>query len=85
MGGMIARTLTTTLTPVFGKITTMAKILEEQVGDREVHVGARGGRYVLTDKGRRLYIVEEYQKTRTFKPRRGAYKRFLEAQQDCLH
>ena len=60
----------------------MAKILESQVGDREIHVGARGGRYVLSEKGRRLYIVEEYQRTRTFKPRRGAYQRFLEAQRD---
>lgn len=60
----------------------MAKILESQVGDREIHVGARGGRYVLSDKGKRLYIVEEYQRARVFKPRRGAYKRFLDAQID---
>lgn len=60
----------------------MAKILESQVGDREIHVGARGGRYVLSDKGRRLYIVEEFQRSRTFKLRRGAYQRFLEAQRD---
>lgn len=61
----------------------MAKILESQVRGREIHVGTRGGRYVLSDKGRRLYIVEEFQRSRTFKPRRGAYQRFLEAQKDC--
>ena len=83
MGGTTARILFTTPTPGFGRLTTMAKILESQVGDREIHVGARGGRYVLSDEGRRLYIVEEYKHTTTFKPRRGAYKRFLEAQKDC--
>ena len=59
----------------------MAPILESNVGDREVHVGARGGRYVLGKDGRRLYIVKQEQRSREFRPRPGAFKRFLDAQQ----
>lgn len=62
----------------------MAKILETSVGDREIHVGPRGGRYILNDSGERIYVAKCRRRDNTFKPRRGAYKRFLDAQRETI-
>lgn len=59
----------------------MATISEKYIGDHEVHTSPRGARYIITDDGRKLYISNT-NKTyrRSFKPRPGAYARFLDAQ-----
>ena len=59
----------------------MATISERYIGDREIHTSPRGARYIITDDGRKLYISNT-NKTyrRSFKPPRGAYARFLNAQ-----
>ena len=59
----------------------MATISEKYIGDHEVHISPRGARYIITDDGRKLYISST-QKTyrRSFKPRPGAFARFLNAQ-----
>jgi hypothetical protein len=56
----------------------MATISEKYIGDHEVHTSSRGARYIITDDGRKLY-VSSTNKTyrRSFKPRPGAYARFL--------
>lgn len=59
----------------------MATISEKYIGDREVHTSPRGARYIITDDGRKLYISNT-NKTyrRSFAPPRGAFARFLNAQ-----
>ena len=60
----------------------MPRILESRVGDREIYVGPYGGRYVLDEKGQKIYITKGHKRSTVFRPRRGAYKRFLESQVD---
>jgi hypothetical protein len=59
----------------------MATINQKYVGNHEVHTSPRGARYIITDDGRKLYISNT-NKTyrRSFKPPRGAFARFLNAQ-----
>jgi predicted GIY-YIG superfamily endonuclease len=59
----------------------MATISEKYIGNHEVHTSPRGAKYIITDDGRKLYISST-NKTyrRSFKPRPGAYARFLNAQ-----
>ena len=59
----------------------MATISEKYIGDREIFTSSRGSRYIITDDGRKLYISKNNKGYgRSYKPRRGAYKRFLESQ-----
>ena len=59
----------------------MATISQKYIGDREVFTSPRGSRYIITDDGRKLYISKNNNAYgQSFKPRRGAYKRFLESQ-----
>lgn len=59
----------------------MATINEKYVGDREIFTSPRGARYVITDDGRKLYISRSNNPYgRSYKPRPGAYKRFLDSQ-----
>jgi len=56
----------------------MATISEKYVGDREIHTSPRGARYIITDDGRKLYVTRDNKAySRSFKPRPGAYARFL--------
>ena len=59
----------------------MATISEKYIGDHEVHTSPRGAKYIITDDGRKLYISST-NKTyrRSYKPRPGAFARFLNAQ-----
>jgi len=59
----------------------MATISEKYIGDHEVHTSPRGAKYIITDDGRKLYISNT-NKTyrRSYKPRPGAFARFLNAQ-----
>lgn len=59
----------------------MSTISEKYIGDRKVHISPRGAKYIITDDGRKLYISST-NKTyrRSYKPRPGAYARFLNAQ-----
>jgi len=59
----------------------MTTISEKYIGNREVHISPRGAKYIITDDGRKLYISNT-NKTyrRSFKPRPGAFARFLNAQ-----
>ena len=59
----------------------MATISEKYIGNHKIHTSPRGARYIITDDGRKLYISST-KKTyrRSFKPRPGAFARFLDAQ-----
>jgi len=59
----------------------MATISKKYIGDREIHTSPRGAKYIITDDGRKLYISNT-NKTyrRSFKPRPGAFARFLNSQ-----
>lgn len=59
----------------------MATISERYIGDREVHTSSRGAKYIIADDGRKLYITRDNKNyRRSFKPRPGAFARFLDAQ-----
>jgi len=59
----------------------MATISEKYIGDREIHTSPRGAKYIITDDGRKLYILNTNKSyRRSFKPRPGAFARFLNAQ-----
>ena len=59
----------------------MTTISEKYIGEHEVHTSSRGARYIITDDGRKLYIRRDNKAySRSFKPRPGAFARFLEAQ-----
>lgn len=59
----------------------MATISEKYIGEHEVHTSPRGARYIITDDGRKLYITRDDKAyPNSFKPRPGAYARFLNAQ-----
>lgn len=59
----------------------MATISEKYIGNHEVHTSPRGARYIITDDGRKLYISNTNKPyRRSFKPRPGAFARFLNAQ-----
>lgn len=59
----------------------MRTILEQHIKpDQQIHTGSMGGRYILKSN-MRYYIIKERQKTRrNFRPKRGAYQRFVDAQ-----
>lgn len=58
----------------------MRTILEHHVREGEtIETGTRGGRYVLRNNIR-YYLIKERKRTREFRPRRGAYQRFLDSQ-----
>lgn len=78
---MIDHTRITTPTLASGKITSMRTILEEHVRPHEtIEIGTRGGRYVLRNDIRHYIIKERKRTRRSFKPRSGAYQRFVESQ-----
>ena len=59
----------------------MATISERYIGDREIHTSPRGAKYIITDDGRKLYVTRDNKAySRSFKPRPGAFARFLNAQ-----
>ncbi len=59
----------------------MATISEKYIGDHEVHISPRGARYIITNDGRKLYVTRDNKAySRSFKPRPGAYARFLDSQ-----
>lgn len=59
----------------------MASIAEIYIGDREIFTSPRGARYVIADDGRKLYITGSNKPYgRSYKPKPGAYKRFLDSQ-----
>ena len=59
----------------------MATISEKYVGDREIHTSPRGAKYIVTDDGRKLYVVKS-NKTyrRSYVPPTGAFSRFVNSQ-----
>lgn len=59
----------------------MSTISEKYIGNREVHTSPRGAKYIITDDGRKLYIIKAGKTyRRSFKPRPGAFARSLAAQ-----
>ena len=58
----------------------MTTISEKYVGDREIHISPRGSKYILHEDGRKLYVIAHKERNRNFKAPRGAFARFLEAQ-----
>lgn len=58
----------------------MSTISEKYIGDYEVHTSPRGAKYIITDDGRKLYVVKAKANRRTYKPRPGAFARFLNSQ-----
>jgi len=59
----------------------MATISEKYIGNHKIHTSPRGARYIITDDGRKLYISSTNTTyRRSFKPRPGAFARFLNAQ-----
>ncbi|BAQ93751.1 hypothetical protein [uncultured Mediterranean phage uvMED] len=81
MAGTTSPTRITTPTPIFGKITSMRTILDQHVKpDQQVHTGPMGGRYIIKDD-KRIYLIKERKHIRrNYRPRRGAYQRFVDAQ-----
>ena len=59
----------------------MRTILEEHVKpDQHIHTGPMGGRYIIKDD-KRIYLIKERKHIRrNYRPRRGAYQRFVDAQ-----
>ena len=59
----------------------MRTILEQHVKpNQEIHTGPMGGRYIIKDD-KRIYLIKERKHTRrNYRPRRGAYQRFVDAQ-----
>ena len=49
---------------------------------KEILISHRGSQFVLGKNGKKRYIVENDKPRRTFKPRRGAYERYLKHQLD---
>ena len=60
----------------------MRTILEQHVKpDQTIHVGPMGGRYIINNQGVRVYLIKERKRTRrNFRPRPGAFQRFVDAQ-----
>ena len=55
----------------------------KSVQGKEIFTGARGGQYFITNNGRKVYLTKNKQRRNTvFKPRPGAYARFLASQID---
>lgn len=60
------------------------KFLEDLEPGTLIYQGTRGGEYVLTEDGRRIYISRaprpKWKPQRNFRPKRGAFLRFIENQ-----
>ena len=59
----------------------MRTILERHVKpDQQIHAGPVGGRYIIKDD-KRIYLIKERKHIRrNYRPRRGAYQRFVDSQ-----
>ena len=52
--------------------------------DEEIHLGPRGGIYVIR-KGRHITVTDKpIKRTKHYKPRRGAYNRFTQNQMNAI-
>jgi hypothetical protein len=67
------------------------KLIEEFWYGKQLYQGERGGKYYLNESGNKIYVNEsrrnrkELRKTkpnRTYKPRPGAFQRYLRHQQE---
>ena len=59
----------------------MTKDIEHVPEGTVIHIGPKGGEYVILSDGEKHYIRRYRERpSRTFKARRGAYLRFIENQ-----
>ena len=59
----------------------MRNILERNVpSDATIITGPKGGRFIISPNGTRIYLIKERKRHRVYKPRPGAFSRFVDAQ-----
>ena len=62
-------------------MSTISRQRAHELG-KEILVSKRGAQFVLGKNGKKRYLVENERPRRTFKPKRGAFKRYLKHQLD---